>query len=523
MRLDRVSSARDIFGNTALAGAHAPAQAGTGLHLFANGTDQLFMSAVAERAPVLSPRPARIHAPATLCILLVDVVAVEIALCLGLLLRVALHPLFSAPIGRPQYVGLSLGVLTVPLAYYWVGLYSGYGIGPIQRLRSRVSATLLVFSVLLAWDYVFENGRWSRAILLSTMMFALTVAPALEAVARKLLFCTGVRGAPVIIIGGGATGNLLVQRLQNEPDLGLRPIAILDEDHAKWGTGIHGVPIAGPISSARMLQKTAHVAIVAMPDIDSNALADVIESLAFPIVIVVPDLPGVQTLWTVTRDLGGVLGLELQKNLLIAKNRILKRALDYLLAIPLFIVAAPLIGILALWIRFVSPAPAFFKQQREGKDGKCVAVWKLRTMYPDAEQVLCEYLETHPGEKMTWLRYYKLKRDPRVLPGIGWFLRRFSLDELPQLWNVIRGEMSLVGPRPFPYYHLDGFSARFRLLRRSVVPGLTGLWQVSARSEGDLCVQESLDTYYIRNWSPWLDLYILLRTIRSVVIPRGAY
>jgi lipopolysaccharide/colanic/teichoic acid biosynthesis glycosyltransferase len=144
-------------------------------------------------------------------------------------------------------------------------------------------------------------------------------------------------------------------------------------------------------------------------------------------------------------------------------------------------------------------------------------------MHPNAEELLSSVLSECPESRAEWTRRFKLKKDPRILPGVGKFLRKTSLDELPQLWSVIKGEMSLVGPRPFPRYHLDEFGPRFRALRSRVKPGLTGLWQVSDRADGDLEVQETLDTYYIRNWSLWLDVYILARTVRAVLFPKGAY
>jgi Undecaprenyl-phosphate galactose phosphotransferase WbaP len=478
-------------------------------------------AATAQKVAVAPKIKQRSWAP--MAIVMIDVVALELALFLGCLVRFVFHSIFPIGLGRAQYQGLAFGILTLPLVYYWVGLYPGYGMGAAERLRARVYATFAVFALLLTWNYAFSDRQWSRGVLLLTMMFALVLAPALEAPLRKFLIARGVCGVPVVILGAGHTGSLVAKTLQKHSDLGFVPIGILDDNSQKWGTTIHGVRVLGPLSAAGDLERMAKVALIAMPRLNRDALAELVHRLSFASIIVVPDLFGIQSLWITSRDLGGVLGLEVRKNLLVRSNRVLKRVLDYSIALPLAVLTAPFVAICAAWIKILSPGPAFFRQQREGQDGKRITIQKLRTMYPDAERVLGEYLDEHPTEKALWSRFYKLKKDPRVLRGIGWFLRRYSLDELPQLWNVLKGDMSLVGPRPFPYYHLNSFPEGFRDLRRSVMPGVTGLWQVSERSDGDLQVQEAEDTYYIRNWSLWLDIYVLLRTVQTLLRPKGAY
>jgi Undecaprenyl-phosphate galactose phosphotransferase WbaP len=243
----------------------------------------------------------------------------------------------------------------------------------------------------------------------------------------------------------------------------------------------------------------------------------------FPHVIIIPDLFGMASLWVTPRDLGGVLGLELRQNLLLPANRFVKRAVDVVFGALFALIALPLVAVAAALIRLTDRGGAFYEQEREGEGGRLIRIRKLRTMYGQADQLLREHLSRDPGAREEWRRHFKLRHDPRILPRVGAFLRRTSLDELPQLWSVLKGEMSLVGPRPFPFYHLEQFGADFRRLRAKVRPGLTGLWQVSARSDGDLAVQQKLDSYYIRNWSLWLDLYILARTVKAVLARDGAY
>ena len=199
-----------------------------------------------------------------------------------------------------------------------------------------------------------------------------------------------------------------------------------------------------------------------------------------------------------------------------------KRTMDLLLGVPAFLASLPIILICAAWVRLFSKGAPFYAQVREGFEGRPIRVWKIRTMFVDAEDRLLSHLSEDPETKAEWERSFKLKTDPRVLPYIGDFLRKSSLDELPQLWNVLRGDMSLVGPRPFPLYHLQAFGPEFQQLRRSVPPGVTGLWQVQARGKEDLGIQEELDSLYIQARSLSMDLIILARTVPAVLFVRGA-
>jgi Undecaprenyl-phosphate galactose phosphotransferase WbaP len=380
-----------------------------------------------------------------------------------------------------------------------------------------------VFGGLVAWDNIIARGVLSRGVLLATLVFALVLPPLAESLARKALVARQRWGIPVVIIGAGSTGRLIVRTLLSEPQFGLVPIAFLDNRPDAWNQALEGVPVAGPLGLAQDFEHRAEAAIVALADLDRDDVASLLQELNFPRVIVIPQFSGVASLWVTARDLGGCLGLEIKKNLLVPRNLALKRIMDRAIAVLLFLFSIPVMAAAALWIKLSSRGPALHCQMREGIDGRRIAVWKLRTMHVNGERLLEPWFREHPEDRLEWSRYFKLRRDPRVLPWIGKLLRRTSLDELPQLWSVLKGEMSLVGPRPFPDYHLEQFPAEFRALRTRVLPGLTGMWQVSARSEGDVEVQEALDTYYIRNWSPWLDLYILARTVGAVIMARGAY
>jgi Undecaprenyl-phosphate galactose phosphotransferase WbaP len=450
-----------------------------------------------------------------------DIAAISIARALALALWHWIHPARGLPgsVGYWESLGLFM------LAYAALGLYAVVPPGVLEELRRAVAGTAFACLLLMASLFFFGNaGGYSRGFLVVSACFTAFAVPLGRSLARRLFSSRPWWGVPVIVLGGGSTAEVLIRRLRGHPEMGLRPVACLDND-GETESECGGVPVAGPLSLARALAQDLRVrhAVVAMPRLAREDLFWMLDDwgTVFRRVILIPDLFGSRPVSA--RDLSGVLGLELRQNLAIPLNRWTKRVLDIFGALVLGIVALPVVAAAALWIKLAGGGSVIYRQERGGEGGRSLWISKLRTMRPNAEALLPLVLSASPQARAEWMRRFKLKKDPRILPGVGRFLRRTSLDELPQLWSVLKGEMSLVGPRPFPRYHLDGFGPRFRALRDGVKPGLTGLWQVSDRADGDLAVQEALDTYYIRNWSLWLDLYILARTVRAVLFPKGAY
>lgn len=452
---------------------------------------------------------------------LVDIFTVSCAVFAGFRVWSLINP--AIPPLHPSML-LAVGFSSVALAFN--GLYPGIGMTAVEHMRRIAHSVNLVYLLLIASMFLMKEW-WasSRGGFLLSWALSLVLVPLGRAIIGHLLRLKPWWGVPVMILGASETARVVIQNLRQNQVLGYRPVVCLDDNPGRHGDCL-GVPVPGSLRDVEYFADRYRTrrAIVAMPGLPRQRLVANLERWAsiFPNILIVPDLFGVASLWTEPRDLGGVLALRIRCSLLNPVNRFIKRAMDIGFATVGLLAAAPFLAMAALWIKRVSRGPALYLQEREGEGGRPIQIVKLRTMFPDAERMLDQHLAENPENAREWDRFCKLKRDPRVLPGIGAFLRKTSLDELPQLWNVLMGEMSLVGPRPFPRYHNQRFRAEFRELRKQVTPGLTGLWQISARSNGDLDVQTQLDTYYIKNWSIWLDVYILTRTFRAVLFPNGA-
>jgi Undecaprenyl-phosphate galactose phosphotransferase WbaP len=407
------------------------------------------------------------------------------------------------------------------------GQYPGIGLTAPEHAR-RICRGVSSVYLLFLFAMFLTKGSWanSRGALLLTWAFSMALASGGRCLTMHLMARRPWWGVAVLVIGAGKTGRATVRSLNANRVLGYRPIAFLDDNPETHGLD-DGVSVIGTLDDAPSVARDLGIgyAIFAIPSMPRERLVWHLRRWrrVFPRILIIPELAGINTQWSEPRDLGGITAFESHQKLLDPMAVLVKRIADMVAASLGLIVAAPLVGICALWIRKASPGNPFYTQEREGRDGTILRILKLRTMFHAADEMLESHLARDASARAEWERFCKLKNDPRILPGVGHFLRKTSLDELPQLWNVLKGEMSLVGPRPFPVYHNSRFDPEFLQVRVQVRPGLTGLWQVSARSDGDLAVQQALDSYYIRNWSLWLDVYILFRTVRAVLFPRGSY
>lgn len=218
---------------------------------------------------------------------------------------------------------------------------------------------------------------------------------------------------------------------------------------------------------------------------------------------------------------GHIVMFRMRNNLKNRWNRLLKFVFDWVLTFFGTIAISPILLIIALWIYHDSPGPVIFKHRRVGRDGKEFNCYKFRSMCVDADVKLKELLEKDPAAREEWNRDFKLKNDPRITKS-GHFLRRTSLDELPQIFNVLKGEMSLVGPRPIVQAEVPRYG-KFIQDYYMVRPGITGMWQTSGRSDIDYPERVAMDSWYVRNWNVWFDVVLLWRTFSVVFSKKGAY
>jgi Undecaprenyl-phosphate galactose phosphotransferase WbaP len=413
-----------------------------------------------------------------------------------------------------------------PFIYWREGLYPGYGLTRPEKFRKYVVGAFLAgWLLLILKPFTTENFDLTyQQIILSTILSVFITFP-VRVFIQRLLNKLGAWGEPVVILGAGNTGCSIATILRNHPVNGLKPVAFFDDDANKVGSRMAGIPVVGTLADAGHYAQRmkVHHAIIAIPKVSPGALSSITsgEGQVFKKVQFIPHMSGLPVHSVNTGSIDNYLTLEFHNKLRIKRNQIMKRFVDITGAVLGGLLISPLLLLLSLLIMLDSRGPIVYSQKRLGRGNKPFKVYKFRSMVKNADEVLKEHLAAHPELRREWEETHKLKDDPRVT-RVGRFIRRYSLDELPQLWNVLKGDMSLVGPRPIVDAEVARYEDAFGLYCL-VRPGMTGYWQVSGRSNTSYERRVELDSFYIRNWSIWLDITILMGTVGVVVYGDGAY
>ncbi len=346
---------------------------------------------------------------------------------------------------------------------------------------------------------------------------------------KFLIFC-GLWSKPVVIVGIRESINFLIKTFEEEADLGYEIVGIIDENYSQ--NKVHHFkkhPVIGDLHNLEkaITKSGVNEVIVAIPEIQRQELLDIVYRLQ-PLVknlTVIPDLQGMPLSNLEADPLFNqrVVMLRVRNNLLVYQNYILKRFFDLAFGSLIMVLSLPLMAVIAWLIKKDSPeGEVLHVGKRIGKKGQEFECYKFRTMHANSDLILEEYLKKHPDAKAEWEQFAKLKAyDPRITK-IGKWLRKFSLDELPQIFNVLNGEMSLVGPRPYLPRERERMSYYTDTILNTT-PGITGLWQVRGRNDIEFEGRLALDAWYVRNWSFWLDITLLIRTIKVVLARKGAY
>jgi len=424
------------------------------------------------------------------------------------------------------YVPSVLALMAIIVFVYWMeGAYRPErGRNLSDELYILFRSTLVGIAAMIFGIFLITPNYYSRLIFGYTGVAILLVIGTSRAIERQIVNLRHKRGLGVervLIVGAGEVARSLMRTIVARPELGYKIVGFVDDDPRKSQTDIGRYPALGTTDSLPQVlsQNDVDEVIITLPWVSYRKIMRLMSQCeqANICVRIVPDLFQMAFSRVAVENLNGIPLLGTREPVLRDWQVFLKRVMDVLMASVVLVALSPLLLILAVAIRLDSPGPAIFKQRRVGRGGVEFTCFKFRSMFCDAESRVALLRDQNEATGPL----FKMRNDPRRT-RVGRILRRFSLDELPQFWNVLRGEMSVIGPRPALPSEVKEY-APWHQRRLEVPPGVTGLWQVSGRSDLTFDEMVLLDVYYIENWSPFLDLRILLKTIPTAILGSGAY
>lgn len=457
-----------------------------------------------------------------------DALLIDLSFVLAYYLRFKVL-LFITPASMPIFEKYASVLVFVTLI--WLAVFKLIGLYEEKKFTALVDEIAMLFGgislstlILLGLLFLYRELWFSRLVVVNAWWIAFVLLAAVRVlffVSTRYLRARGVGVKNALIVGAGEMGQTLALKMAQDKGLGYRAVGFLDDDPVKIGKHYHDILVLGETSKAKEVirEKKVEEVIIASSRIPAEKVLDIVtECERFGVEFKI--VPGILELIASRVDadeLAGVPLLTVSEIRLKGFNAAMKRTADIMLSGAGLALLSPLFLGFAALVKLTSPGPVFFNQERVGLDGKTFPMFKFRSMIKDADKL---FPQLEPLSEVEGY-IFKMKDDPRITP-LGKFMRRYSIDELPQLLNVFLGHMSLVGPRPPLPREVAKYSS-WHMKRLRVRPGITGPWQVSGRSLLPFEDMVRLDIYYIENWTLWLDFKILLRTVPVVLLGSGAY
>lgn len=472
--------------------------------------------------------PARIR---RICAPLLFICFDYFAILLAEKMAFGLHDLYGLLLGTSYHVPDAYLYFWIPLVFIaFLAISQTYTkMQPILETVRQIFYAVLyaLITCILALYFMEASMLASRLYVILFGVLALFNIYVARYVLLKVLKMTNLLMKPVILIGAGKTAERVLSSFERDLGYRYKVIGILDDNPVSEILPQRFL-LMGILDDAAKIVCDSGVktVIITVPGMEKEKLQALLENVQPYVrdIIFVPDLIGVPLYNVEAQTLFNeqIMMLSLRNNLARRRNRVFKRLFDTVVGGLLCVPIIPILLVIAICVKLDSKGPAFFNGQRIGKNAKIFTCYKFRSMYLDSQKILEEYLAAHPTAQEEWDTFAKLRDyDPRVTK-VGRWIRKYSLDELPQILNVIKGDMSLVGPRPYLPREREDIGEYLSTITLTV-PGITGFWQTSGRNDVSFAGRVAMDTWYVRNWSIWLDLMYLFKTAKIVFTGKGAY